>query len=62
MTITGPFGFKAPNWEHVNDMCTLVSCANDIQQIFSHDQQPTLWHAIPAFEELQTAWEKCNSP
>ena len=27
------FSFKAPDWECVNDMCTLVSCANDIQQI-----------------------------
>ncbi|KIK73267.1 hypothetical protein PAXRUDRAFT_21046 [Paxillus rubicundulus Ve08.2h10] len=26
-------------------------------QIFLHNTQPTLWKAIPAFEELQSAWE-----
>ncbi|KAG2143677.1 hypothetical protein DEU56DRAFT_733023, partial [Suillus clintonianus] len=31
--------------------------ANDIQQYFSSEQQPTLWRAIPAMEELQMAWE-----
>ena len=46
------------DWERVNDMQTVVSDANYIQQIFSHEHKPTLWHAIPAFEELQTAWEK----
>ena len=25
------------------------------------EKQPTLWHALPLIEELQTAWEaKCN--
>lgn len=39
-----------------------MSDANSIQQIFSHDHLATLWRAIPAFEELQTAWEnKLNS-
>jgi hypothetical protein len=32
--------------------------ANDIQQIFFSEQHPTLWHAIPALEQLQTLWEK----
>jgi hypothetical protein len=31
--------------------------ANRIQQYFSSDKKPTLWHALPAFEHLQTAWE-----
>jgi hypothetical protein len=31
--------------------------SNDIQQLFSSEQQPTLWRALPALEELQTAWE-----
>ncbi|KAF9240735.1 hypothetical protein BU15DRAFT_61389 [Melanogaster broomeanus] len=31
--------------------------ANDIQQYFSDEKQPTLWCAIAALEELQTAWE-----
>ena len=31
---------------------------NLIQQYFSAETQPTLWCALPALEELQTAWEK----
>jgi hypothetical protein len=31
--------------------------ANQIQQYFSSDKKPTLWHVLPAFERLQTAWE-----
>ena len=32
--------------------------SNCIQQYFSSEKQPTLWRALPALEELQTAWEK----
>jgi hypothetical protein len=32
--------------------------SNQIQQYFSAEKQPTLWQALPALEELQTAWEK----
>jgi len=31
---------------------------NLIQQHFSSEKQPTLWRALPALEELQSAWEK----
>src|SRR5882724_10911406 len=31
--------------------------ANAIQQVFSSEKVPTLWHAIPALEDLLTAWE-----
>jgi len=31
---------------------------NKIQEYFSSEKQPTLWRALPALEELQTAWEK----
>jgi hypothetical protein len=31
--------------------------SNRIQQYFSAEKQPTLWRALPAIEELQTAWE-----
>ncbi|KIK77281.1 hypothetical protein PAXRUDRAFT_167378, partial [Paxillus rubicundulus Ve08.2h10] len=51
------FALKPLDWECVNDMKVIISDANDIQQYFSDEEQPTLWHAIPAFEELQTAWE-----
>ncbi|KAF9228572.1 hypothetical protein BS17DRAFT_655048, partial [Gyrodon lividus] len=51
------FMFKRANWERINDTCIIISDANNIQHYFSYELQPTLWHAIPAFEELQTAWE-----
>ena len=31
--------------------------SNRIQQHFSAEKRPTLWRALPAIEELQTAWE-----
>ena len=31
--------------------------SNKIQQYFSAEKRPTLWRALPAIEELQTAWE-----
>lgn len=30
---------------------------NKIQQYFSAEKRPTLWQALPAIKELQTAWE-----
>ncbi|KIK84222.1 hypothetical protein PAXRUDRAFT_152935, partial [Paxillus rubicundulus Ve08.2h10] len=51
------FIFKPANWECVNDMRTIISDANNIQQYFSDEQWLTVWRAIPALEELQTAWE-----
>ena len=51
---------RSSDWEHVNDTCTILSDADSIQHLFSYENEPILWHAIPAFEELQTAWEgKC---
>ena len=42
-------------------MQTIISDANKIQHLFSSDNQPALWCAIPTIEEFQTAWEtKCN--
>ena len=32
--------------------------SNRIQQYFSSEKEPTLWRALPALEELQSAWEK----
>src|SRR6266404_2404001 len=51
------FMFTAHDWEIVNDMRAIIADANNIQQYFSSKQHPTLWHAIPALEKLQTAWE-----
>jgi hypothetical protein len=54
------FTIKSCDWERVNDTHTILSDANSIQHLFSYENQPSLWRAIPAFEELQTAWEeKC---
>ena len=50
--------FKASDWERVNDTHLIISDANNLQHSFSHESQATLWCAIPAFEELQTTWEK----
>ncbi|KAG2031881.1 hypothetical protein BDR03DRAFT_875011 [Suillus americanus] len=54
------FTLRTSDWEHMNDVQTVISDANDTQQYFSSEQQPTLWHAIPAIEKLQTAWEMKN--
>jgi hypothetical protein len=51
------FTIGPADWERVNTTRDIVSDANNIQQYFSSELQPTLWRAIPAIEELQTAWE-----
>ncbi|KAF9231182.1 hypothetical protein BU15DRAFT_38277, partial [Melanogaster broomeanus] len=57
------FMMTPSDWECVNDVYQIISDANSIQHIFSHDHLATLWCAIPAFEELQTSWEvKSQSP
>jgi hypothetical protein len=45
-----PFLFKLTLLRHPKD-------SNGIQQYFSAEKRPTLWCALPAIEELQTAWE-----
>jgi hypothetical protein len=55
------FTIKSSDWERVNDTHTILSDANSIQHLFSSEKQPALWRAIPAFEELQTAWEEKSS-
>ena len=51
------FALKPLDWERVNTICCIIADANVIQQYFLHETKTTLWHVIPAFEELQTAWE-----
>ena len=41
-----------------NDVWFNVQDSNQIQQYFSSEKELTLWCALPALEELQTAWEK----
>ena len=52
------FAIKSSDWERANDTHAILSDANSIQHLFSYEYQPALWRAIPAFEELQTAWEE----
>ncbi|KAG1734796.1 hypothetical protein EDB19DRAFT_1910923 [Suillus lakei] len=51
------FALKTSDWERMNDTQIIILDANDTQQYFSSKRQPTLWHTIPAMEELQMAWE-----
>ena len=44
------------NYKRVSTDCVQQD-SNDIQQHFSSERLPTLWRALPALEELQTAWE-----
>ncbi|KAI9507030.1 hypothetical protein F5148DRAFT_968980, partial [Russula earlei] len=51
------FQFSDGDWRHVRDACKILKDSNDIQHYFSSEQLPTLWCALPAIEQLQTAWE-----
>lgn len=65
------FVLKPHDWDCIQDLRTIITIslrchcivfqlsqdANKIQQIFSDENCATLWQAIPALEELQTAWE-----
>jgi hypothetical protein len=51
------FALTEADWERVADARDILKDSNDIQELFSSEQQPTLWRALPALEELQTAWE-----
>ena len=55
------FRFDPKDWERVNDVCLIISDMNSLQQYFSHENKLSLWHVIPAFEELQMAWESKSS-
>lgn len=51
------FAFLSSDWDWIKDLHAIISDANNLQQIFSFDTQPTLWQAIPAYEELLSTWE-----
>jgi hypothetical protein len=51
------FALTEQDWDRVADARDILKDSNDIQELFSSEQQPTLWRALPAIEELQTAWE-----
>ena len=41
----------------VNNITLTIQDSNRICEAFSAEKRPTLWRALPAIEELQTAWE-----
>lgn len=51
------FKIAEMDWVRVLDVKSILEDSNRIQQYFSSERQPTLWRALPAIEELQTAWE-----
>jgi hypothetical protein len=51
------FRISEMDWTRVLDATSILEDSNRIQQYFSSERQPTLWRALPAIEELQTAWE-----
>ncbi|KAF8198603.1 hypothetical protein BJ912DRAFT_845440, partial [Pholiota molesta] len=52
------FKMLEDDWIRVIDARDILGDSNRIQQYFSSEKQPTLWQALPALEELQSAWEK----
>ena len=51
------FALTEGDWGWVADARDILKDSNDIQELFSSEQQPTLWCTLPALEELQTTWE-----
>src|ERR1700678_2716157 len=56
-------GVSIVNFTYIFHSFIFIQDSNRIQEYFSSEKQPTLWRALPALEELQTAWEtKRDSP
>ena len=51
-------GVSIMNFTLIIHSFIFIQDSNRIQQYFSSEKEPTLWRALPALEELQTAWEK----
>ncbi|KAF5382025.1 hypothetical protein D9615_004467 [Tricholomella constricta] len=51
------FALNAEDWERVKDAMVLLADSNRVLHHFSAEQQPTLYRALPALEDLQTVWE-----
>ncbi|RDB24634.1 hypothetical protein Hypma_008182 [Hypsizygus marmoreus] len=49
------FKLSEADWNCMVDAVNILADSNCIQQYFSAEKQPTLWHALPTLEELQTA-------
>ena len=51
-------GVSIVNFTYIFHSFIFIQDSNRVQQYFSSEKEPTLWRALPALEELQTAWEK----
>ncbi|KAH9028421.1 hypothetical protein EDB83DRAFT_2526308 [Lactarius deliciosus] len=51
------FQLTDADWGRVKDTRDILKDSCALQHCFSSEQLPTLWRALPAIEELQTAWE-----
>lgn len=51
------FTLMETDWAWVKEVAEILADSNQIQQYFSAEKQLTLWRALPAIEEVQTAWE-----
>jgi hypothetical protein len=47
------FTIKPADWECINNACNIISDVNNIQHLFSYNNQPSFWCAIPVIEALQ---------
>ncbi|KZS86796.1 hypothetical protein SISNIDRAFT_420517, partial [Sistotremastrum niveocremeum HHB9708] len=52
------FTLTEADWQRVRELIFILQDADQVQQIFSYKYLPCLWRALPAFERLQTAWER----
>ncbi|KAG6904864.1 hypothetical protein DXG01_006651, partial [Tephrocybe rancida] len=51
------FALNNADWKRVEEAKTIIADLNRVLHYFSAEKQPTLYCAIPAIENLQTAWE-----
>ena len=57
------FRITERDWAIVLEAMSILEDSNQIQQYFSSEHHPMLWHALPTIKGLQTAWEtKCDDP
>ncbi|KAF5368777.1 hypothetical protein D9615_010411 [Tricholomella constricta] len=57
------FTLTSADWARVHEAKTILADSNCVLHHFSAEQQPTLYRALPALEDLQTLWEaKLKNP
>ena len=45
------------DWEVVHDAKSILADSQRLLHLFSSEMRPSLWHVLPALEELQSVWE-----